>query len=1217
MKKSYEELYELYDKSKDPKEQSLIKQVVDDKSLTETDEGFQSYPGHYTENFNDLIYQKKEFNANQLFLDTRGIEDACGPDFSIKAHQSFLKNFMTKESPYKSLLIYHGVGVGKTCSGLTIGENFRDTYARKDRRILILSSKNIQLGWKKTIYTPDKGENQCTGDTFVNSDATTDRGVNKLIKRYYELMAYQSFSNFVDKMIVQYTQRLPEDEKHMGEEQCIREYFSNRLMIIDEVHNIRDEPGSTMRDTVKTIEKVIQYSDNLRLVLLTATPMYNRATEILWILNMMLLNDKRPIINNKDVFNSNGELSEQGSIILQEKSRGYVSYLRGENPITFPIRLYPRQLKDARRNQYFPNYSKDKQNSIINRRFAPLVNLVGGKIKDKLQFLELFGSKLGGLQLLVYKQAIKNLVDKDPLLDIDVRGEMNPILDNVSLTQITDMTYPSEKDNLVKKLNDGDINVDEFYGERGLKNCMNKRGSNYTYKKKILDKYGPIFDKDNLSDYSSKLSSIINIIDETEGIIFIYTNYVSAGIVPLQLTLEQNGYKKHSGGTSLQYPGWSKSAAKGKTKREPISFDGLRRSEVDDRFQQASYMIIDASTNKKTLQDQLKIINSKENKNGEKIKVIIGTVVASEGLDFKRIRCVHILDPWHHLNRTEQTIGRSIRFCSHSDLSDNKKNVLIYLHTATLPDGMESIDTSIYRYAERKSFQIGQVEMILKRCAVDRYLYKDVNVIGKGTIQHISLSPPLYNAIDVRVDPSDTSYSKVCSYSLDCDYNKGLKIEEDPLLNDDTFLDQYSSTSISNLKQKIALLFKEFYVYDINSILGLLNEYGFNQDTMIYQALDKMIIHKYVIHDKIGSSGYIINSNKYYIFQPFLLEDQSIPMYYRMNSITLPERKITLPRLNEVDDTCNCSKTYPLDSIMEVYESLWRHPDLVNVVEFLNIVYETSSMNRVVVGYLFDRLDFKDKCKLMYGYFRKDYEFKQYPIYDEVESLVDSMIVYKSKSKNDYYFNNEPIDKKDTDIFGFVLSYNNSPCFYEYYQGELIRCIQVQLNQLGKSLDRYTKSPHYKQFMKSTPTWGYTIMRKKNYKQECVLKFVHPKTKGAPETTKYPPGPGNVCIENNRASSIKDLKAVLETDYGEVLQKWNDMQPEIDLLNEMIVDVPMISDMWSNSLSLSEIRNRISDIERIMPRDNKKDMCVLLELVLRYSKKNSFYSYDKLWLKYR
>ena len=122
-------------------------------------------------------------------------------------------------------------------------------------------------------------------------------------------MAYQSFSNFVKRLITQYIQRLPEEDKEQGKIDCIRDYFSNRYMVIDEVHNIRDEQGSDMRDTVKTIEEVIRYSNNLRLVLLTATPMYNRVTEVLWILNMMLLNDNRPTLNKKDVFGKDIEFS--------------------------------------------------------------------------------------------------------------------------------------------------------------------------------------------------------------------------------------------------------------------------------------------------------------------------------------------------------------------------------------------------------------------------------------------------------------------------------------------------------------------------------------------------------------------------------------------------------------------------------------------------------------------------------------------------------------------------------------------------------------------------------------------------------------------------------------------------------------------------------------------------------------------------------------------
>jgi hypothetical protein len=41
---------------------------------------------------------------------------------------------------------------------------------------------------------------------------------------------------------------------------------------------------------------------------------------------------------------------------------------------------------------------------------------------------------------------------------------------------------------------------------------------------------------------------------------------------------------------------------------------------------------------------------------------------------------IHIMDPWHHLNRLEQVIGRGIRYCSHIDLPEEDRNVLVFLH---------------------------------------------------------------------------------------------------------------------------------------------------------------------------------------------------------------------------------------------------------------------------------------------------------------------------------------------------------------------------------------------------------------------------------------------------------------------------------------------------------------------------------------------------------
>ena len=69
--------------------------------------------------------------------------------------------------------------------------------------------------------------------------------------------------------------------------------------------------------------------------------MYNKATEIQWIHNLLLKNDKRPTISNKEILDENENLTKEGELLLEKKTRGYVSYVRGENPVTFPIRLYP------------------------------------------------------------------------------------------------------------------------------------------------------------------------------------------------------------------------------------------------------------------------------------------------------------------------------------------------------------------------------------------------------------------------------------------------------------------------------------------------------------------------------------------------------------------------------------------------------------------------------------------------------------------------------------------------------------------------------------------------------------------------------------------------------------------------------------------------------------------------------------------------------------
>ena len=119
---------------------------------------------------------------------------------------------------------------------------------------------------------------------------------NKKIKKYYEMYGYAAFANKIKKLLDNSTKHISKANKKeifLQEINTIKQNFSDRVLIIDEAHNIRgDGNQDEARDTIKYISKVIEYSDNLKLVLLTANPMFNVSTEIIWILNMLLLNDK-------------------------------------------------------------------------------------------------------------------------------------------------------------------------------------------------------------------------------------------------------------------------------------------------------------------------------------------------------------------------------------------------------------------------------------------------------------------------------------------------------------------------------------------------------------------------------------------------------------------------------------------------------------------------------------------------------------------------------------------------------------------------------------------------------------------------------------------------------------------------------------------------------------------------------------------------------------
>ena len=161
-------------------------------------------------------------------------------------------------------------------------------------------------------------------------------------------LGYIEFSNYIHNTSQVDVEIKNKKQRNKNMKIKLQRVFNNRLIIIDEVHNIRMADDKHKR-VATTLEKMVKNVENLRLLLLSATPMYNSYKEIVWLVNLMNINDKRPTIQIKDIFDKNGNFKidkdgkEIGKELLQRRLIGYVSFVRGDNPYTFPYRIWPNQ----------------------------------------------------------------------------------------------------------------------------------------------------------------------------------------------------------------------------------------------------------------------------------------------------------------------------------------------------------------------------------------------------------------------------------------------------------------------------------------------------------------------------------------------------------------------------------------------------------------------------------------------------------------------------------------------------------------------------------------------------------------------------------------------------------------------------------------------------------------------------------------------------------
>jgi hypothetical protein len=462
------------------------------------------------------------------------------------------------------------------------------------------------------------------------------------------------------------------------------------------------------------------------------------------------------------------------------------------------------------------------------------------------------------------------------------------------------------------KLDEEEEYIDEkdplgtIVGKRGMRSIMNYIDDskkkipmryNFEYKPDVLEKYGRIFSPSVLPKYSAKIAKICDIIMKSTGIVLIYSQYIDGGVVPLALALEERGFTRYGSADSTR-PLFKDPPT------VPIESLTMMPKSADSKgpLQQAKYVMItgDKAFSPHNMAD-IKQVTGQENKNGELVKVILISKAGSEGLDFKNIRQVHILEPWYNMNRIEQIIGRGVRNMSHCGLPFVQRNVEIYMHGTLMSNEEEAADLYVYRLAERKALQIGKVTRVMKEVAVDCLLnigqtnFTVDKLVTLAANQNVVLTLST-NRKQMKYRIGDRPFTDICDYMESCDFKCTSTADITPAaVIKDTYGLDFLQTNNPRIMERVRQLYRDHTFYrriQLISAINIVKQYPIEQ---IFSALTYLIENKneYLI-DKYGRLGNLVNKDMYYLFQPIEITDENASMYERTAPIDYKRKSFML-----------------------------------------------------------------------------------------------------------------------------------------------------------------------------------------------------------------------------------------------------------------------------------------------------------------------------------
>ena len=530
------------------------------------------------------------------------MKEICYPKnkkYELLPQQKFLAEYLfdnIENLSAKGLLVYHGIGSGKTCTAISIAEKFKNNM-----KIVVVVPASLIGNFKDELrsacgnYLSEEDRDiikklKPTDDEYIKIINKSDEEINK----YYNIYSYHKFAKDVERNKLK---------------------LNNTLLIIDEVQNMVSISGSFYKILKNAINKS---DDETKIILLSATPIFDNPIEIALTLNLLRPKTFFPIDDNFEgtfLSKSGNYYDARNMDIFKDMCKGLVSYFRGALPISYP----------------------------------------------KTNF-EVIRCKMSEHQLDIYKIARKKEI-------IDMRKK-----------NIKRITFPTNF----------------LIGSRMVSNIAYPNGLS------DIEGYESLINN-NMKQYSCKFVEILKNINKATGPVFVYSNFLNyGGLKPFIKYLEDNGFKNFN--------------------KHNIGINRFAIYSGDETLEQRDII--------------KKYYNDYNNKNGEQIKILLGSPSTKEGISLLRVNQVHILEPYWNFSRIKQIIGRAIRFCSHKDMPKNDRYVNVYLYLATHPELKLSTDEYVWSIAKKKDVLIKSFETALKEVAIDCELFNKVNNINNKLTCH-------------------------------------------------------------------------------------------------------------------------------------------------------------------------------------------------------------------------------------------------------------------------------------------------------------------------------------------------------------------------------------------------------------------------------------------------------------------------------------------------